>query len=184
MDDLVRLAMAKWPNVPHCYGWLGLDTRGNWYMRDDRAQACGPFGSGLIAARGSLLRHDKLISFIERNYAADEQGQWYFQNGPQRVYVELESTPWIYRVDAQLGVTTHTGLAATALSCLVDESGHVYLSTDRGVGLVHTLDVGVVADGLETGTWPVLDIRAENLPVLFGFERSPQALHNQHAGRQ
>ena len=32
MDDIVKQALAKWPNVPHCYGWLGLDARGNWYM--------------------------------------------------------------------------------------------------------------------------------------------------------
>ena len=53
MDDIVRQAMAKWPNVPHCYGWLGLDARGGWYMRDDRVQASGPFPH----SRGSLLRH-------------------------------------------------------------------------------------------------------------------------------
>ena len=34
MDELVQQAMAKWPNVPHCYGWLGLDARGRWYLRD------------------------------------------------------------------------------------------------------------------------------------------------------
>lgn len=38
MDDLVRQAMAKWPHVPDCHGWLGLDSRGQWYMRDDRVQ--------------------------------------------------------------------------------------------------------------------------------------------------
>ena len=43
MDEIVKQAMAKWPNVPHCYGWLGLDARGNWYMRDDRVQAEGSF---------------------------------------------------------------------------------------------------------------------------------------------
>ena len=26
MDEIVKQAMAKWPNVPHCYGWLGLDA--------------------------------------------------------------------------------------------------------------------------------------------------------------
>ena len=41
MDDIVKQAMVKWPNVPHCYGWLGLDARGNWYMRDDKLQAAG-----------------------------------------------------------------------------------------------------------------------------------------------
>ena len=39
MDDIVKQAIAKWPNVPHCYGWLGLDARGDWYLRDDRTQA-------------------------------------------------------------------------------------------------------------------------------------------------
>ena len=101
MDDIVRQAMAKWPNVPDCYGWLGLDTRGNWYMRDDRAQSLGPFAGGVAGAKGSLLQHDKLIAFINRNYLADEQGRWFFQNGPQRVYVELAATPWIWRVQGR-----------------------------------------------------------------------------------
>ena len=43
MDDIVKAALKKWPNVPHCYGWLALDARGDWYMRDDRTQAAGPF---------------------------------------------------------------------------------------------------------------------------------------------
>ena len=55
MDDIVKAALAKWPGVPHCYGWLGLDRRGRWYMRDDRTQAAGPFP----ASKGSLLTHDK-----------------------------------------------------------------------------------------------------------------------------
>ena len=119
MDDIVRQAMAKWPNVPHCYGWLGLDERGNWYMRDDRVQAAGPFPQ----AKGSLLRHEKLIDFIHRNYERDEQGQWFFQNGPQRVYVELQATPWIWRVGPAGQVSTHTGAPAQVQACFVDEDG-------------------------------------------------------------
>ena len=38
MDELVAAALVKWPNVPHCHGWLGLDARGNWYLRDERVQ--------------------------------------------------------------------------------------------------------------------------------------------------
>ena len=67
MDDIVRQAMAKWPHVPDCFGWLGLDARGNWYMRDDQAQALGPFAGGTRFAKGSVLTHEKLIAFIERN---------------------------------------------------------------------------------------------------------------------
>ena len=54
MDDIVKQAMAKWPNVPNCYGWLGLDARGNWYLRDDRAQAAGAFQSGSGGQQGLL----------------------------------------------------------------------------------------------------------------------------------
>ena len=41
MDDIVKQAMAKWPNVPHCYGWLALDARGDWRMRDEAARRRG-----------------------------------------------------------------------------------------------------------------------------------------------
>ena len=91
MDDIVKQALAKWPNVPDCYGWLGLDARGHWYLRDDAVQAAGAFPH----SKGTLLQHDKLLAFIARNYEHDDQGQWFFQNGPQRVYVELEATPWV-----------------------------------------------------------------------------------------
>ena len=94
MDDIVKAALKKWPNVPACYGWLALDARGDWYMRDDRVQAAGPFPR----IKGSRIEHDKLIEFIERNYDRDDaSAAWFFQNGPQRVYVELEAAPWVWR---------------------------------------------------------------------------------------
>ena len=90
MDAIVEAALKKWPHVPHCYGWLALDARGDWYMRDEHCQRSGPFPR----IKGSRIEHDKLLAFIGRNYGCDERGAWFFQNGPQRVYVELESTPW------------------------------------------------------------------------------------------
>ena len=62
MDDIVKQAMAKWPNVPACAGWLGLGARGDWYLRDEAAQAAGPFaGPGSSAAsRGRLVPMEKL----------------------------------------------------------------------------------------------------------------------------
>jgi hypothetical protein len=171
MDDIVRQAMAKWPNVPHCYGWLGLDDRGNWYMRDDRVQAAGPFPQ----AKGSLLRHEKLIDFIHRNYGRDAGGQWFFQNGPQRVYVELQATPWIWRVGADGAITSHTGQAGRMQACFVDESGRVYADTDIGFGLVHTQDMVQVSDAVEAGRWQPADIAAADLPARFGYVTSPAA---------
>jgi len=104
MDDIVRQALLKWPDVPDCFGWLGLDARGNWFMRDDRVQAQGPFAGGTVQSKGSQLKHEKLIEFIQRNYQPDAQGQWFFQNGPQRVYVELEATPLIWRVSDDFSI--------------------------------------------------------------------------------
>jgi hypothetical protein len=171
MDDIVKAAMAKWPNVPHCHGWLGLDARGNWYMRDDRVQAQGPFP----ASKGSLLRHDKLIEFIHRNYASDAQGQWYFQNGPQRVYVELENTPWVWRLQPDGSVLAHTGVPAQVQDSLMDETGRLYLVTELGVGLVHSADMNLAADAVEAGRWRPVDVRADALPARFGFQPHPQA---------
>lgn len=176
MDDIVRQAMAKWPNVPDCYGWLGLDARGNWYMRDDRAQAAGPFAGGSAAAKGSLLRHDKLIDFIQRNYAADAQGRWFFQNGPQRVFVELEATPWIWRIQPDLSVQAHTGRPVQVQQCLLDERGRVYLLSDLGFGLVHTQDVALAADAVQAGLWSVEEMAVQQMPVRFGYVMSPQSL--------
>lgn len=180
MDEIVKKAIAKWPNVPDCFGWLGLDARGNWYMRDEGVQTAGPFatpeGSGTAAARGSRLAHDKLIDFIQRNYESDARGRWFFQNGPQRVYVELEATPFIWRIAAApaFAVAAHTGQPAHVKRCVLDAQGRVYLETDLGFGLVHTQDVTHAADAVEQGLWLPEDMEAADLPTRFGYVRSPQ----------
>lgn len=173
MDDIVRQAMAKWPNVPDCFGWLGLDARGNWYMRDDRAQSLGDFANGPVGAKGSLLMHDKLIAFIQRNYAADQEGRWFFQNGPQRVYVELAATPWIWRVQADYSLRTHTELATQCTACVMDEYGWLYLESPIGFGLVHTQDVGLAAQAIESGLWTVQPVLRGDLPARHRYTISP-----------
>lgn len=115
MDDSVRQALAKWPNVPHCYGWLALDARGAFRMRDDAAQAAH--------SPGDIIRHPALLGFIYRNYSWDERGAWYFQNGPQRVYVELEATPFVARTDPMQEFIVHDGAP-------LGELQHVYLTND------------------------------------------------------
>lgn len=173
MDDIVKQAMTKWPNVPNCYGWLGLDARGNWYMRDERAQALGAFSSGIPGSKGALLQHEKLIAFIARNYAADAQGQWFFQNGPQRVFVELQATPLIWRIQPDGQVVDHLGRPAQVSQAWLDELGHLYLEADLGFGLVHTQDVALAADALELGRWHVHEVLRSNLPQRFGYQPSP-----------
>lgn len=173
MDDIVKQALTKWPNVPDCWGWLGLDVRGNWWLRDAAAQAQGPFPQ----SKGDLLEHEKLKAFIGRNYEVNAQGHWFFQNGPQRVYVELENTPMVWRVHADGRVVAHTNQPAQQVQqCLVDEVGHVYLLCDGVLGIVHTQDMVHVADALEKGRWTAQEVMMRSLPERFGFVRSPQAL--------
>jgi hypothetical protein len=169
MDDIVAAALKKWPKVPHCRGWLALDARGDWYLRDDRTQAAGPFPQ----AKGSRLEHVGLRDFIERNYASDESGAWFFQNGPQRVYVELEATPWIWRIGPGFSAHTHSGLAGRVQRCIMDQHGRLYLETGIGFGLVHTQDMTHAAEAVDCGLWVPQEIQANELPLRFGYVRSP-----------
>ena len=134
MDETVKKAIAKWPDVPHCYGWLALDARGNWRMRDERAQASHLPGDKIVNAA--------LLGFINRNYTHDEQGCWYFQNGPQRVYVNLEATPYIARSDPAQGFILHTGEPMPIVAgAWMTEMGRLVLQNDEKVALVDDRDM-------------------------------------------
>jgi Protein of unknown function (DUF2946) len=174
MDAIVEAALRKWPNVPHCYGWLGLSARGDWYLRDERTQAAGRFP----AVRGSRIEHCGLLEFIGRNYGVDSAGCWFFQNGPQRVYVELESAPWIWRLadtDAAPAIESHTGLAAHFESAWLDEAGRLFLGTDLGLGLVQSSDMERAASAIERGAWRFSACVAAALEARFGHVLSPAA---------
>ena len=174
MDEIVKAALKKWPMVPHCYGWLALDARGDWYMRDDRTQAAGPFPQ----VKGSRILHEKLREFIQRNYACDEAGCWYFQNGPQRVYVELEAAPWVWRVQPDgegVAVRSHTGQDATVRQAWLDESGRLFLETDLGFGIVHTADMEAASRAVESGAWRPGSAVFADFPERYGYRLSPAA---------
>ncbi|MDC8759620.1 DUF2946 family protein [Janthinobacterium fluminis] len=142
MDELVKQAITKWPNVPHCYGWLGLDARGRWRMRDARAQALG--------LAGEVIVHAALLGFIVRNYEHDARGCWFFQNGPQRVYVQLEATPYIARSDPRHGFVLHTGAPLGALdeACLSPD-GQLILRSGALVAQLDDRDTAEVLAALE-----------------------------------
>jgi Protein of unknown function (DUF2946) len=176
MDAIVEAALRKWPHVPHCYGWLALDARGDWYMRDDRVQAAGAFAQ----IKGSRITHEKLLAFIERNYACDARGAWFFQNGPQRVYVQLEAAPFVWRVQAAAGwpLCSHTGLAAQLQQAWLDEQGRLFLQTDMGFGIVHSMDMGVAAEAVESaqnGAWQPREMAFADMPRHFGYVMQPMA---------
>ena len=134
MDEIVKHAMAKWPSVPHCYGWLALDARGAFRMRDEAAQRAN--------SPGDIIRHTALLNFIYRNYARDERGAWFFQNGPQRVYVELETTPFIARTDPLHQFVLHDGEVMSDIDevCLT-EHGQLVLINSRQIAMLDDRDL-------------------------------------------
>lgn len=134
MDDSVRRAMARWPQVPAVYGWLALDRCGRWWLK------------------GELIERRALREFIGRNYACDRRGAWYFQNGPQRGYVRLEYTPWVVFTDGGGNLVDHTGAPVAGLRrAVVDESGDVVVAFDRGAGLLHGDALHWFSERLERG---------------------------------
>lgn len=123
MDEQVLRSLIKWPNVPHCFGWLALDRRGQWRMRDEFAQA--------NQLAGSVIQHTALNEFISRNYACDSLGRYFFQNGPQRVFITLDATPFIVRIiPTENGpqLLTQCGTEIKPQGALSDEKGNIYIT--------------------------------------------------------
>lgn len=129
MDDIVVRSMARWPDVPDVYGWLALDRRGNWLVKD----AGGGFGR---------IGNAAVCEFIARNYQHDDAGRWFFQNGPQRVFVRLHYMPLVYRLEAGGALRAHTGLAARALhAAWLDDAGGLIVQTEAGAGALDDRDL-------------------------------------------
>jgi hypothetical protein len=129
MDNSVIRAMARWPNVPAVFGWLSLDRRGRWCLR------------------GEPVSHRGAIEFMNRNYGHTGDGRWYFQNGPQRVFVDLDSTPWIYTLDGSRQLADHTGNPLEELrGAWLDEDGNLLLLGERGIGLLCDRDLQTISD--------------------------------------
>jgi len=149
MDERVLQAKARWPNVPAAWGWLFLDRRGAWRLVDRGAPGFDPIRDG----RGDPIRHEALIDFIARNYSCLDDGSWFFQNGPQRVFVDLELAPNIWRLAPQpdgVVLVAHTGEIASWVDRLgVDSDGVVWAQTDLGPGAIDDRQLAALLDQVD-----------------------------------
>ncbi|MFZ6819725.1 DUF2946 family protein [Undibacterium sp. Ji22W] len=152
MDDIVLAAIAKWPNVPHCYGWLALDARGNWRMRDERTQA--------LNLPGDVIRNSTLLGFINRNYLCDDNGNWYFQNGPQKVYVDLAATPYIAQILPDNSWRLHTGqIMPPAQRVWILNDGNIVCQADRFLCQLDDRDIALFLETLSENQQPLSEAR-------------------------
>jgi DUF2946 family protein len=153
MDTLVAQSMAKWPNVPAVYGWLELDRRGQWRIKGER------------------IAHLGLREFIARNYQADAQGRWYFQNGPQRVFVTLAYTPLVVRYEGDR-LVDQCGRQVVPSVAYLDDEGSVLIEGGPAIALLDDRDLERYA---EIGERLPRVARAE-VERRFGFVREPRPL--------
>ena len=142
MDQSVLDAIARWPDVPSVTGWLSLNCRGLWRLH--------PLGDAALGSPGESIANAQILRFIDRNYARDAQGAWFFQNGPQRVYARLDAAPYILRFDPGTGMlSTHNGLDVSHVDAwIADDAGNLYAGTDLGPGRVDDRDLPALADWL------------------------------------
>ncbi|WP_312435080.1 DUF2946 family protein [Achromobacter sp.] len=156
MDQSVKDALARWPNVPAVFGWLSLDARGRWRLH--------PQGQANDGGPGEPITNTQILEFISRNYERDDAGRWFFQNGPQRVFVRLDAAPFVLRLaDDNHGLITHTDAPVDAVSAWwLDDEGQLYASTPLGAGIVLDRDLQPLLEMMRTqaGT-PLLDALAE-----------------------
>lgn len=181
-DPLVVAAMARWPDVPAVYGWLRLDRRGQWYLIDRGQPGFDPVAHGA----GSLITSPPILAFIARNYGATADGRWFWQNGPQRVFVDLDLAPRIIRVvgeGRQSVLVDHTGqVLGPVAEAALSGAGDLWLKDSRGWGAVHDLDLAAL--DIEAATegglilcWKRQSLRLESVEgpeASFGFERAPR----------
>ena len=151
MDAQVARSMAKWPDVPAVYGWLELDRRGQWRIKGER------------------IAHAGLREFIARNYQADELGRWFFQNGPQRVFVSLAYAPLVVHYEGER-LLDQCGRPVVPHATYVDDEGSVLVEGGAAIALLDDRDLeryAELADAL-----PV--VRRSDLERRFGFMREPR----------
>jgi hypothetical protein len=191
MDDIVARAMQKWPDVPNVFGWLRLDRRGTWLVKS----RLGTF---------ERIGNRAVVDFIGRNYSVDVQGRWFFQNGPQRVFIALDYTPWVFRLsdNARSLVAHNEGMAGSIKALLMDEAGALLVDTDLGPGVIYDRDLAAFVDQI-AGQNPILDggealealaalplpprlslfgheislgrVQSGAIPAMFGFDPDPRA---------
>lgn len=175
MDDAVLAAMARWPNVPDVFGWLSLSQQGQWHLH--------PEGDGWTPGQpcktppppGESIESRQINAFINRNYTSDAHGRWYFQNGPQRVYVRLDAAPYILATTSTaLDLVTHNGLQVQRIDAWwLDDHGRLYAVTEHGPGLVSGRDAPEIFEALRA---------VDGEPLLSLLEQATAAPGNEKHG--
>lgn len=131
MDAMVVAAMAKWPNVPAVFGWLALSARGEWRLKGER------------------VAHPGLSGFFGRNYEHDQDGRYFVQNGPQRIFVALQAAPYAARRGGGGWQRLPDGFTGPATAAFLTPHGELLLEIGGGLALLDDHEWSALADALQ-----------------------------------
>jgi hypothetical protein len=161
MDEIVLRALARWPGVPEVYGWLALDRRGEWRLKNPSS---GEF---------ERIGNHALREFIGRNYSSDGRGRWYFQNGPQRVYARLAYTPLVLHLEAGDLVDQCGRPFGEPAGIWLDEGGSIVFSGANGAALLDDRDLARYVEDLQRPFEEFERIASRELGARLGFDPDP-----------
>jgi hypothetical protein len=121
-----------------------LTARGDWRLH--------PLGDAQLGGVGEGITNPQILGFMGRNYASEPDGKWFFQNGPQRVYVRLDAAPYIAHLQPETAsLITHNGLIIEqVLAWFSDDTGQLYAQTNLGAARIDDRDLIALADILQT----------------------------------
>jgi hypothetical protein len=141
-----------------------------------------------------LITNLRLIEYIGDRYHYDPGTKcMVVENGPQKIFVTLEYTPWIYRITpgrkGERIFTTHTGKAVLDLKeAFVDEAGNLLLLSEWGIGVFADTDLALLIPWLSEKEESFLlslpsgkeltlrQIHSQELPWRFHYQPSPEPL--------
>lgn len=156
MDQALIQSLQKWPHVPSCFGWLYFGRRGEWRIQNEYAQQ--------YQLLGETITHSGFKHYIESNLGRDSAGNHFFQNGPQRVFIQFAYSPWVVRfyplADGHWQLRTTFGQPITPTACFLDEQSHISFEAEfeipifaenhtssiskiRSIGLLHDHDLEI-----------------------------------------
>ena len=176
MDQSVLDALKRWPDVPAVYGWLSLSARGDWRLH--------PLGDAQQGGAGEGISNPQILGFMGRNYSCEPDGKWFFQNGPQRVYVRLDAAPYILHLLPETScLITHNGLIVDqVLAWYADDTGQLYAQTNLGGARIDDRDLIALAEILRTqeglSMLDILDTETSTADTPAIAQHSPELPHS------
>ena len=111
---------------------------------------------GVWRLKDEPVVHPGLNAFLNAYYRCDDAGNWFVQNGPQRVFVALDYMPLVLRLSSGGGLVAHTGKdVGSAEAVYLDSDGSALFVSEVGPALLDDRDLaGFLAECADSGGLP------------------------------